>query len=161
MFYRRLPYIFEVLQITILNLLFHFFYRFSCWNNQVNQVYISRWNMQGQQNKSDGRYRESLEVQSASFTRSWKSSSSNTGAAIWFCIAGNLFSVTIWFAKVCFIILYNVPCDNKIDNGHKRHSILASRIWIDTRVRDSGNYLAIMASGLPSPTFLTSAAMLS
>ena len=57
--------------------------------------------------------------------------------------------------------MYNVPCDNKIDNGHKRHSILASRIWIDTRVRDSGNYLAIMASGLPSPTFLTSPAMLS
>ena len=46
-------------------------------------------------------------------------------------------------------LLYNVPCDNKI----KRHSILASRIWIDTRVRDSRNYLAIMASRPPISYF--------
>ena len=38
-------------------------------------------------------------------------------------------------------VLYYVPCDNNIDNGHKRRSILASRIWTDTRFRESGNNL--------------------
>ena len=47
------------------------------------------------------------------------------------------------------VMLYNLPCDDKIE----RHSILTSRIWINTRVRDSKNYLTIMAS---RPSILTS-----
>ena len=52
--------------------------------------------------------------------------------------------------------LNNDPKQQKnsvIQNKIKRHSILASRIWIDTRVRDSRNYLAIMASRPPISYF--------
>ena len=43
----------------------------------------------------------------------------------------------------------------------KRHSILTSRTWIDKRVRDSRNYLAIMNSRPSILTFLSPPAMLS